>query len=78
MNARESALTEMKSAIASSEEASSKAKSDLVSTSRRLAVTNEQLVQLQLDLKDKTKDSLRLTLLFACRTYNYTHKYTYM
>eukprot|EP00437_Effrenium_voratum_P038767 CAMPEP_0181478916 /NCGR_PEP_ID=MMETSP1110-20121109/43004_1 /TAXON_ID=174948 /ORGANISM="Symbiodinium sp., Strain CCMP421" /LENGTH=699 /DNA_ID=CAMNT_0023604315 /DNA_START=40 /DNA_END=2139 /DNA_ORIENTATION=- len=60
VTARQAALNELKSAISSSEEAAGKAKSDLLSTKRRLAVTNQQLVQLQVDLKDKTKDfSLR-------------------
>jgi len=53
---RQTALTELKSSIASSEEAAGKAKSSLISATRRLTVTNQQLVQLQVDFKDKAKD----------------------
>lgn len=56
VTARQTALTELKSSIASSEEAAGKAKSNLISATRRLTVTNQQLVQLQADLKDKAKD----------------------
>lgn len=56
VTARQTALTELQSSIASSEEAAGKAKSNLISATRRLTVTNQQLVQLQADLKDKAKD----------------------
>lgn len=56
VTARQTALTELKSAISSSEEAAGKGKGDLIYATRRLTVTNQQLVQLQVDLKDKTKD----------------------
>lgn len=56
VTARQTALTELESSIASSEEAAGKAKSNLISATRRLTVTNQQLVQLQADLKDKAKD----------------------
>ncbi|CAK9063544.1 Hypothetical protein SCF082_LOCUS32887 [Durusdinium trenchii] len=55
VTARQTALTELKSAISSSEEAAGKGKGDLIYATRRLTVTNQQLVQLQVDLKDKTK-----------------------
>lgn len=53
---RQAAVDEVKAAISTSEEAAGKAKSDLLSVNRRLSSTKQQLAELQVDLKDKSKD----------------------
>ncbi|CAE7640640.1 unnamed protein product [Symbiodinium sp. CCMP2592] len=53
---RQAAVDEVKAAISTSEEAAGKAKSDLLSVNRRLSSTKQQLTELQVDLKDKSKD----------------------
>eukprot|EP00439_Symbiodinium_sp_Y106_P051683 s877_g6.t2 len=53
---RQAAVDEVKAAISTSEEAAGKAESDLLSVNRRLSSTKQQLTELQVDLKDKSKD----------------------